>query len=324
MLATEYPSSGSQVDWLPAAANRKPQPVGFDDHFAKPATAKMSPGVGLTDSLSALATGSSAQCTRLPTPEARYAASDHEPKWSPQTLALLAALRPLERRFVEYYTSGCSGAESYRRASGRVVGEGVKAARQHAYKVRRRPRVAIALRAMLSEQSIAARCDEVWLMSRLRECVEDPRNSKTVSGRRIALNALRQMSRIQREIEARLSARRLPAAFDTPNCVRVDQQVAEIIAEAKQAREPVSSRPAAAAVNLPTAASQPADSATSRLVDEKAVSQLPLAAAEAMPPVSGLALVAPELKPYLMPFEPESDSESPFGRGFQSSIIGVW
>src|SRR5829696_4913762 len=70
------------------------------------------------------------------------------PDWSEGTLAKLAVLTPLEQAVVIWRVAGYSGAECYRRATGRDV----PSARQSANQILSRPAVAAAVAAGVSDR----------------------------------------------------------------------------------------------------------------------------------------------------------------------------
>jgi hypothetical protein len=120
-------------------------------------------------------------------------AAEQVPDWSPETGALLADLTALERAVVEWAACGHSGAESYRRATGRDC----RSARQAANQIMSRPRVAAALQAALRDRNFMARMDREWLLGRLFSLVEECEKSGTTRAGRRLIDALRLAARLQ-------------------------------------------------------------------------------------------------------------------------------
>src|SRR3954454_16741790 len=80
------------------------------------------------------------------------------PDWSEGTLEKLAVLTPLEQAVVVWRPAGDSGAEAYRRATGRDS----PSARQSANQILRRPEVAAAVEAGLKDRNYTALLDRGW------------------------------------------------------------------------------------------------------------------------------------------------------------------
>jgi hypothetical protein len=97
------------------------------------------------------------------------------PDWSPETLALMSGLLPVERAFVEWSSTGITAAEAYRRATGSESA----VVRQFAYRMRSRPRVKAAMDAAVSDRNFGARVDREYLLMRLYWAVERLREENT-------------------------------------------------------------------------------------------------------------------------------------------------
>src|SRR3954468_6912873 len=85
------------------------------------------------------------------------------PDWSEGTLEKLAVLTPLEQAVVVWRVAGYSGAEAYRKATGRDS----PSARPSASQILRRPEVAAAVQAGLKDRNFAGRLDLDWLLQKL-------------------------------------------------------------------------------------------------------------------------------------------------------------
>jgi hypothetical protein len=94
--------------------------------------------------------------------------SSGTPDWSEPTLALLRALPPTERCFVEWYATGLNAAEAFRKATGKDS----TAARQLASRMRSRPRVKAAIDAALSDRNLGPRMDREYLLGHLYVAIE--------------------------------------------------------------------------------------------------------------------------------------------------------
>lgn len=90
------------------------------------------------------------------------------PDYTPETLALLEKLAPVERCFVEWCAAGESAAEAYRRASG----EDNEHAKQYGYRLRWRVDVDAAIQACLKDRNFSARCDREWKIRKLKGIIE--------------------------------------------------------------------------------------------------------------------------------------------------------
>src|SRR5207245_11703668 len=83
--------------------------------------------------------------------------------WSEATLEKLAVLTPLEQAVVVWRVAGYSGAEAYRKATGRDSAS----ARQSARQILCRPDVAAAVEAGLKNRNFAGRFDLEWFIQKL-------------------------------------------------------------------------------------------------------------------------------------------------------------
>ena len=227
------------------------------------------------------------------------------PEWSPQTLAFLAKLTPLERRFTEWYAAGYSGAEAYRRATNRRRSQD-DAARQQAFKIRSRPRVAAAIQAALNDQTVGARCDREWLLAKLRAIVEEAADARSPSASSTALAAITLMARIQGDLGSRSVAKheypRANAAIDIGRWI--DQQIAEI--RGSTSAPEITIRPGTSCNTgddvRQEAVRRPANFQMSECIDKDE-------------PTNRASKVAAELEPWLL--EPDYEGDALYGRGFR-------
>ena len=227
------------------------------------------------------------------------------PEWSPQTLAFLAKLTPLERRFTEWYAAGYSGAEAYRRATNRRRSQD-DAARQQAFKIRTRPRVAAAIQAALNDQPVGARCDREWLLAKLRAIVEEAADSRSPSASSTALTAITLMARIQGNLGSRSVAKHAhPPANAAVDIGRwIDQQIAEIRGSTSAPEITVPRRKSCDTGDdtRQQEARRPADFQMNECIDKGE-------------PTNRASKVAAELEPWLL--EPDYEGDALYGRGWR-------
>ena len=115
------------------------------------------------------------------------------PDWSEPTLKLLSELSPLERRFVEFFATGRSAAESYRLATGIAR----PSARQQAHKIRVRPHVQAAIAAAMGDRNLSCRLDREWMLQRLQRQIEECEESPKYSDKRLLLDAIMAVAKLQ-------------------------------------------------------------------------------------------------------------------------------
>jgi hypothetical protein len=170
------------------------------------------------------------------------------PDWSEETLAKLAVLTPLEQAVVVWRVAGHSGAEAYRRATGRDS----PSARQSANQILRRPEVAAAVEAGLKDRNFAARLDLEWFIQKLHWVIVTCQDERTAGHMNTLCNAITLMARLQGEWPGsrRWSARRpAPPESATPSAAM--KRIEEIVAEAT--RRAAAARAAAAPPAMPPA-----------------------------------------------------------------------
>lgn len=109
----------------------------------------------------------------------KYPAPAEVPDWSERTAALLERLLPLERCFVEWYSTGCNAAESYRQATGAMEMESAKV---QGHRMRLRPHVKDAIDAVLTDRNFGARMDREFQMRRLQASLERAEKIATAEG----------------------------------------------------------------------------------------------------------------------------------------------
>ena len=153
------------------------------------------------------------------------------PGWSPNTLELFARLSPLERGFVEWYATGASAAEAYRRAAGRDATDGTDASRQLGYKIRVRPRVQAAVDSALRDQNFDARCDRQWVLMKLMAVVDKCEESHEPSAIKTLIAALRLIAKLKGLLAYRPSEVR-PDGMSTASTIQT--RVEEIMADARR------------------------------------------------------------------------------------------
>jgi hypothetical protein len=149
----------------------------------------------------------------VPSDPIAYPAPADTPDWSPETLALLDDLTPLQRAFVEWYASGCSAAAAYRKASGRDPGP---TARNNGAQLLNKPHVRVAVAAALRDRNVGARCDREWMLQKLYEVAEQCERSGRVADMNALIGALRLMARLQGELQPLSRRRALPPPPEPP------------------------------------------------------------------------------------------------------------
>jgi hypothetical protein len=167
-------------------------------------------------------------------PEIRLPPASEVPDYSPDTLALLDELTPLERGVVEWRVANLSVAECYRRASGKESAT----AKQGGYQILRRPRVAVALDAVLHDRGSDARYDREWKIARLVRIVNECSELGTPAACQTLMKALDAMGRLQGELPLGRSGRRRPPP-PSPSPLSshsgVKQRIEAILADADRA-----------------------------------------------------------------------------------------
>ena len=129
------------------------------------------------------------------------------PDWSPETVTLLEDLTPLQRTFVEWYVTGSTAAEAYRKASGRDPGP---TARNNGSQLLNKPRVRVAVAAAMRDRNFDARSDREWMLMNLRAVVEHCSGSGRVEDMNSLIAAIRLMARLQGELQPLSRRRALP------------------------------------------------------------------------------------------------------------------
>jgi hypothetical protein len=159
------------------------------------------------------------------------------PDWSEGTLEKLGVLTPLEQAVVIWRVAGHSGAEAYRRATGRDS----PSARQSASQILRRPEVAAAVAAGLKDRNFAARLDLEWFIQKLHWVIVTCQDERTAGHMNTLCNAITLMAKLQGEWPGsrRWSPRRpAPPESATPSAAmkRIEEIVAEATRRAAAAR----------------------------------------------------------------------------------------
>jgi hypothetical protein len=188
------------------------------------------------------------------------------PDWSAATLERLAALTPLEQAVVVWRVAGYSGAEAYRKATGRDSAS----ARQSANQILRRPEVAAAVAAGLTDRNFAGRLDLEWLLQKLHWVIVSCQDAGSASHLNTLVNSIRLMARLQGELpggRGGVRRRSLPPprpepAGRSPAMERIEAILAEADRRAAAARAaappPATSPPAAdATVSEPAGHEEP-------------------------------------------------------------------
>jgi len=238
----------------------------------------------------------------------------HVPDWSPETLALLEDLTPLQRAFIEWYVSGCSAAEAYRKASGRDPGP---SARNNGAQLLNKPHVRTAVAAAMRDRNVGARYDREWLLQKLYAVVCRCERSDRIGDMNVLIAAIRTMARIQGELQPLSRRRAIPRT--QPVIVTAAQRgcrerIEEILRDAD----------ACAATRRATATASPTEvkSAGTAVVGE--VASLPAPVTTCPPATTGAG--SPPTRP-----APNSDIElavaEDFGEGsptFVSNTLGAW
>jgi hypothetical protein len=163
------------------------------------------------------------------------AASSAAPDWSERTLALLSELSPLERAFAEWYASGLSAAEAFRRAAGLPHGPAPDASRQQGYKLRTRPRVKAAIEACLGDRNLGARLDREALLAKLFKVIEQCEGSDHPRDKATLVGALLVVARMQGYLTGR---RPSPPLGAKATASEPSQRLADLIANAQAALGP--------------------------------------------------------------------------------------
>ncbi len=152
---------------------------------------------------------------------------------SPATNALLAALRPLERRFAECVAAGMTGAAAYRKAKGKQGRQDRDSSRQQAYKLLQRPHVQAALRMLLNDFGDSVSMQRGATLMQLRAVVEEAISSDSLAAWRAAGTAIMAMARIQGELSRSSPIPRISASA-TPSRGTIQQWIDQVVADAKR------------------------------------------------------------------------------------------
>lgn len=132
---------------------------------------------------------------------AYYPKPEDVPEWSDATLVALDELTPLERSVVEWYATGCSGAEAYRRARRLEPPDGeYDTARNNAWGILARPRVKIALDACRKDVSFGPRMDREWMLKRLRVALEKAERSTKPSDQDTVARIVKTIAELKGEL----------------------------------------------------------------------------------------------------------------------------
>jgi hypothetical protein len=115
------------------------------------------------------------------------------PDWSDDTVAKLSVLTPLEQAVVAWRVAGYSGAEAYRKTTGRDS----KSARQSAAQILSRPAVLAALDACLRDRSVAGRMDLGMMLLKLRHVVDTCQQIGTLTAMRVLGDTIIKMARLR-------------------------------------------------------------------------------------------------------------------------------
>jgi hypothetical protein len=179
------------------------------------------------------------------------------PDWSEATLEKLTVLTPLEQAVVVWRVCGYSGAEAYRRATGRDS----HSARQSANQILRRPKVAAAVEAGLKDRNFAGRIDLEWYLAKLHWAVVACQEARTPAHVNALCNAIKLMARLQGEWPGsrRWSSRRPappPQPVPSPGFERLVRQMEELVSR-PHPRPAVVGPPAAAPSATPSSAYAP-------------------------------------------------------------------
>jgi hypothetical protein len=197
-------------------------------------------------------------------------------------------LTVLERAVVEWRASGVTAAEAYRRATGKDS----DAARQGAYQILTRPRVAAALKSLLNDRNVGARVDREWVFQKLYSTISQCEDMHTPAGMWVIVSALNLVSRLQGEIGPDRAAQ--PTAERSAARANVAKQIEEIIAESQRYIAGVKDRGATAAATVPAVVAQPVTPTPSQRLDQLvAEAESSAAQPRPRPAVEGPPAVAP-------------------------------
>jgi hypothetical protein len=240
------------------------------------------------------------------------------PDWSEATLAKLAALTPLEQAVVVWRVAGYSGAEAYRKATGRDS----PSARQSANQILRRPEVAAAVEAGLKDRNYTALLDRGWMLLKLRAVVEECSEMRTPAGGNTLISAIRLMAQLQGELPfgRRGCRRRVEALPEPAGRSAVRERIDEILAEvARLTSGPTGARPEPSRLDQLVAAAEAeaarrrpgpavvgppagAPPATPSVVD--AATPVPAQPADSTPPSPADGLPLGVVRPFIPPTRP--------------------
>ena len=142
------------------------------------------------------------------TPPARYTRAEEvsgPPALTPSCPpGRLIPLTPPQRAFVEWYSTGSSAAEAYRKASGRDPGP---TARNNGAQLLHKPHVRVAVAAALRDRNVGARCDREWKVRRLRAAIERCAADPRISAQAAVGTLVMQMAKLQGELPPRSGRR---------------------------------------------------------------------------------------------------------------------